>query len=423
MGATPEVAWEDVERALDQALTLGPDDRRAFLTQTRSGDPALAVEVERLLRAVEDSNGFLAESSIDFAAALMARVAKQCVLLPGERFQDYEVVRELGHGGMATVYLAQDLRHGRQVALKVLRPELSASFGADRFAREIAFAARLNHPHILPLHDSGTLDLGMGEPVLFYAMPYVEGRSLRDRLREEPQLPIPEALRIASQVADALEYAHRHDVIHRDIKPENILLTDDHAIVADLGIARALDRAATDGVTQTGLVLGTPAYMSPEQAATGQLDGRSDVYSLGCVLYEMLAGHPPFAGTTVQTVLARHAVDPVPSLRTVRKTVPAGVEQAIERALAKVPADRFATARDFAEALAAPEPHSRAQAGRAHPPPAQGHAGGSRGSAPGHAGGLAVARPTEADRHPRPEACGRRHLRQQYRRRHPGNAG
>jgi TolB-like protein len=358
MGASPQADWEDVERVLDQALTLAPDDRSAFLEQTRSGDPALAAAVERLLRAVEDSDGFLAESGLGFAAALMARVAEQCVLVPGDRFENYEVVRELGHGGMATVYLAQDLRHGRQVALKVLRPELSASLGADRFAREIAFAAQLNHPHILPLHDSGTLDLGMAEPVLFYAMPYVPGGSLRDRLRKEPQLPIAEALRIASQVAEALEYAHRHDVVHRDIKPENILLIDGHALVADFGIARALDRAATDAVTQTGLVLGTPAYMSPEQAATAQLDGRSDIYSLGCVVYEMLAGHPPFAGTTVQTVLARHAVDPVPALRTVRRTVPAGVEHAIERALAKVPADRFATAREFAEALAAPEPAS-----------------------------------------------------------------
>ena len=267
MGATPQVAWEDVERALDQALTLAPDDRSAFLEQTRSGNPALAAEVERLLIAVEDSGGFLAESGLAFAPALVARVAEHCSLMPGDRFENYEVVRELGRGGMATVYLAQDLRHGRQVALKVLLPELSASFGADRFAREIAFAARLNHPHILPLHDSGTIDLGVGEQVLFYSMPYVDGRSLRDRLREEPQLPIPEALRIASQVADALEYAHRHDVVHRDIKPENILLTDEHAFVADLGIARALDRAATDGVTQPGLVLGTPAYMSPEQSA------------------------------------------------------------------------------------------------------------------------------------------------------------
>lgn len=359
MGASPQAGWEDIERVLDQALTLGPDDRIAFLEQTRTSDPALAAAVERLLSAVDDSDGFLAESGLADAAALMARVAAQSVLVPGDRFDNYEIIRELGHGGMATVYLAQDLRHGRQVALKVLHPELSASLGAERFAREIAFAAQLNHPHILPLHDSGKVDLGMGEPVLFFAMPYIAGRSLRDRLRGEAQLPIAEALRIAGQVAEALEYAHRHDVIHRDIKPENILLTDDHALVADFGIARALDRAATDAVTQTGVALGTPAYMSPEQASTAQLDGRSDVYSLGCVVYEMLAGHPPFAGPTMQAVLARHAVDSVPPLRTVRRTVPAGVEQAVERALAKVPADRFATAREFAEALAAPEEHSK----------------------------------------------------------------
>ena len=305
---------------------------------------------------MEDSGGFLAESGLAFAPALVARVAEHCSLMPGDRFENYEVVRELGRGGMATVYLAQDLRHGRQVALKVLLPELSASFGADRFAREIAFAARLNHPHILPLHDSGTIDLGVGEQVLFYSMPYVDGRSLRDRLREEPQLPIPEAIRIASQVADALEYAHRHDVVHRDIKPENILLTDDHAFVADLGIARALDRAATDGVTQPGLVLGTPAYMSPEQSAScsgrwaerrvqSRLRVVRDARGPSTVCRDHLAGGTCAPCRGPRSLAPDGAADGAP-----------GVEQAIERALAKVPADRFATAREFAEALAAPDP-------------------------------------------------------------------
>ena len=356
MDSASDTRWAEIERLLDEALELAPEQRSGFLAQTHSGDPALAVEVERLLRAIEDSGDLLAGSGLAFAAPLVLRVAEHGKLVPGQRFENYEVVRELGHGGMATVYLAQDLRHSRQVALKVLRPELSANYGADRFAREIGIAAQLNHPHILALHDSGSFDLGLGEPALFYAMPYVDGRSLRDRLREEPQLPLPEALRIARQVADALEYAHRQGVIHRDIKPANILLTNDHAIVADFGIARALDRAATEAVTQAGLTLGTPAYMSPEQAEGTHLDGRSDVYSLGCVVYEMLAGHPPFAGTTAQVVLARHAVDPVPPLRTVRRTVPIAVEQAIMRALAKIPADRFATARDFADALATSEP-------------------------------------------------------------------
>jgi len=352
MDATPHVAWDDIERVLDQALTLGPDDRSAFLEQTRSGDSALAAEIERLLHAVEDSNGFLAESSLDFAAALMARVAKQCVLLPGERFQNYEVVRELGHGGMATVYLAQDLRHGRQVALKVLRPELSSSFGADRFAREIAFAARLNHPRILPLHDSGTLDLGIGEPVLFYAMPYVEGRSLRDRLREEPQLPIPEAIRITSQVADALDSAHRHGVIHRDIKPENILLGEGGALVADFGIAVAISTASAGDQSHPGWIAGTPLYMSPEQmSGSGTIDGRSDIYALGVVAYEMLTGQPPFAGATVTAVLAG-TVDaaPPPSLHALRDVIPPAADAVVMRALAR-PEDRYPTGGEFAEAL------------------------------------------------------------------------
>src|SRR5262245_54433002 len=351
MGATPRVAWEDVERALDQAVTLGPDDRKAFLDQTRTRDPALAAEVERLLRAVEDSSGFLAESGLAIGARLVARVAEHSSLQPGDRFENYAVVRELGRGGMATVYLAQDLRHRRQVALKVLRPELSASFGADRFAREITFAAQLNHPHILPLLDSGTLDLELGEPVLFYAMPYVEGRSLRDRLRNEPQLPIPEALRIAGQVADALEYAHRHDVVHRDIKPENILLTDEDAIVADFGIARALDRAATDAETRPGLTLGTPAYMSPEQASGAPLDGRSDVYSLGCVLYEMIAGRAPFVGRTAESVIRQHLSAPPPSLRDFREQISDQLESIVQRCLAKNRADRFKDARELHDAL------------------------------------------------------------------------
>ncbi len=265
----------------------------------------------------------------------------------------YSIERELGRGGMATVYLADDVRHHRQVAIKVLHPELGAMLGAERFQREIGIAARLSHPHILPLHDSGTLDLGFGRPILFYVMPYVAGRSLRERLQEEPQLPIDEALTIARQVADALDHANRQGIIHRDIKPENILMAGERqAVLADFGIARALD-AAGDRLTGTGLTLGTPAYMSPEQSAgSTRLDGRSDIYSLGCVLYEMLAGQPPFLGPTPQAILARHAVDPIPSLRTVRPTVPVALEQLVTQALAKVPADRYPTARALAEALA-----------------------------------------------------------------------
>ena len=262
----------------------------------------------------------------------------------------YRVERELGRGGMATVYLARDLRHDRPVALKVLRPELAASLGPERFLQEIRIAARLQHPHILAVHDSGE---AAGR--LWYTMPYVEGESLRQRIKREGQLPLDQAVRIASQVLSALGYAHAHGVIHRDIKPENILLEGDEAVVADFGVARAITAAGDDRLTETGLALGTPAYMSPEQAgASKELDGRSDLYAVGCVVYEMLAGQPPFTGVTAQQLLARHALDPVPPLRTGRATVPEAVEQTVLRALAKAPADRFRTAAEFAGALATP---------------------------------------------------------------------
>ena len=248
---------------------------------------------------------------------------------------------------MATVYLAEDLKHGRRVALKVLRPELGPALGADRFHREIAVASRLQHPHILSLHDSGEA-AGM----LYYAMPYVEGESLRSRLTREVQLDATVAVGIAADVAEALTCAHAAGVLHRDIKPENILLTAGHAVVADFGIARALDAVGADRLTETGLALGTPHYMSPEQAAGARvLDARSDVYALGCVVYEMLAGEPPFNGPTSQAIMARHAMDPVPSIRTVRATVSPALEAAVGKALAKVPADRFASAAEFKAAL------------------------------------------------------------------------
>jgi len=262
----------------------------------------------------------------------------------------YALERELGRGGMAVVFLARDRRHDRAVAIKVLRQEIAAALGAERFLREIQIAAKLHHPHILPLYDSGAA----GE-LLYYVMPYVEGESLRQRLEREKQLPVEEALALARQVAGALAYAHRNDVVHRDIKPENILLESGEAVVADFGIARAITAAGGDQLTQTGIAIGTPLYMSPEQAAGGEgLDGRSDQYSLACVLYEMLAGHAPFLGGTAHEILARHTMDPVPSLRTARATVPGAVEQALARALAKSPADRYATALQFAEALGGP---------------------------------------------------------------------
>jgi serine/threonine-protein kinase len=265
----------------------------------------------------------------------------------------YAVEREIGQGGMASVYLADDLRHRRKVAIKVLRAELGAALGPERFLREIEFAARLQHPHILPVFDSGRI----GEVTLYYVMPYVAGESLRQRLGREGALPVEEALRLAREVADALGYAHAQGIAHRDIKPENILLQADHAVVADFGIARAIAGGMAVGrdaaaLTATGFSLGTPSYMSPEQAhGSAELDGRTDVYSLGCVLYEMLTGAPPFTGPNVQAVLARHAVDPVAPIRTVRATVPETVERVVLRALAKVPADRYATAAHFANAL------------------------------------------------------------------------
>ena len=260
----------------------------------------------------------------------------------------YRIERQLGRGGMATVYLAEDVKHGRPVAVKVLQPELAHAIGPERFLREIAIAARLSHPNILPLHDSGEAD-----GLLYYVMPYAEGESLRDRLNREHHLPLDDAIRIAVSVADALTYAHQQGVVHRDIKPENILLEGGQAVVADFGIARAIDTAETKQLTETGLVVGTPAYMSPEQASGDRSpDGRCDIYSLGCMVYEMLGGEPPFTGPSPQAVVARHAIDPVPSLRTLRPTIPPGVERAVTKALAKVPADRFATAEQFARQLA-----------------------------------------------------------------------
>ena len=266
----------------------------------------------------------------------------------------YRIVRELGQGGMAVVYLAEDLKHHRQVAIKMVRPELAGVLGAERFLREIEIAAGLHHPHILPLYDSGEArpEGGGKAGFLFYVMPYVDGRSLRDRLAREHQLPIDEALRIAREVADALSYAHSRGVVHRDIKPENILLDAGHAVVADFGIARAVSAAGGDQLTATGVTLGTPAYMSPEQAAGSKdLDGRSDLYSLACVLYEMLGGQPPFTGPTVASVVHQHmAAEPAP-ITQLRPAVPAELSGTLARALAKTPADRFNPVAQFADAL------------------------------------------------------------------------
>jgi serine/threonine-protein kinase len=268
---------------------------------------------------------------------------------------------------MATVFLAQDLRHDRRVAVKVLHPELAATLGADRFLREIQIAARLEHPHVLTLIDSGE-----AEGLPYFVMPFVDGESLGQRLEREGQLPLDEALRIAREVADGLDYAHEQGVVHRDIKPGNILLSRGHALIADFGIAKAVD-AASGGdatATATGLTVGTPRYMSPEQAAGAvEVDGRSDVYALGCVLWEMLAGEPPFDGPTPHVILARKATEEPPEVRIIRKTVPPAVGNVLAKAMATSPADRFPTAGDLARALEAPETVSRVR--RRKPTPRQ----------------------------------------------------
>jgi serine/threonine-protein kinase len=291
---------------------------------------------------------------MDFLAQLTAALSDR-----------YHMERELGRGGMAVVFLAEDLKHRRQVAIKVLKPELSALLGGERFLREIGIAAALQHPHVLPLYDSG-----QAAGLLYYVMPYAEGESLRQRLAREGQLALETALQITREVGSALQYAHEHGIVHRDIKPENIMLSGGQAVVADFGIARALSAAGADQqLTVTGMVVGTPHYMSPEQATGAAVDARSDQYSLACTLYEMLIGEPPFGGPSPQAVMARHSMEPVPSLRTVRRTVPQAVEAAIMRAMAKFPADRFPSVQHFLDGLRAADSVATAVS----PPPRTGY--------------------------------------------------
>ncbi|MDX2120806.1 MAG: serine/threonine-protein kinase, partial [Gemmatimonadota bacterium] len=275
----------------------------------------------------------------------MSQVPERLAAALAER---YRIERQLGQGGMATVYLAQDLKHDRKVAIKVLRPELAAVIGAERFLSEIKTTANLQHPHILPLFDSGAAD-----SFLCSVLPFIEGESLRDRLSREKQLPIADAVRIATEVAGALDYAHRHNVIHRDIKPENILLHDGRALVADFGIALAASKAGGSRMTETGMSLGTPTYMSPEQAlGEREITARSDVYALGCMTYEMLVGDPPFLGGTAQAIVAKVMTEKPAAPSRIRDTIPPAVEDAVLTALEKLPADRFATAAEFAAAIA-----------------------------------------------------------------------
>jgi serine/threonine-protein kinase len=263
----------------------------------------------------------------------------------------YAIERELGRGGMSTVYLATDLRHHRSVALKVLRPELAMALGTERFLREIQVSAALTHPHIVSLHDSGEA----GE-VLFYVMPFIEGESLRSRLRRDGPLPVGEALRIAREVAEALEYAHAHGVVHRDIKPENILLSSGHAVVADFGVARAIGMAGGGQITEVGTAVGSPMYMSPEQVeGDPEVDGRSDIYSLGCVLYEAVTGIAPFGGRSAQAIMVRRLFDTPPPMRSARPEISAGLEAAVNRAMARAASERFVTAAELVASLGALE--------------------------------------------------------------------
>ncbi|HSJ62959.1 MAG TPA: serine/threonine-protein kinase [Gemmatimonadaceae bacterium] len=362
--------WRAVSGIVDAALELPPEERAPFLGRMCSTDD-LRVEVDLLLRACERSGGFLDGAASALAAPLFAEEpspkardeAESLARLRETLASRYAIGREIGRGGMALVYLARDLSHSRQVAVKLLRPDLAAALGAERFLREIEIARRLTHPHILPVLDSGA-----AQGLLYFVMPFVGGETLRDRLAQEYRLPAVEAASIARDVAAALDHAHRNDVLHRDLKPENVLLAHGHAFLTDFGIACAITRAsegAADArvrpLTGAGMSLGTPAYMSPEQARGSRtLDGRSDIYALGCVLFEMLAGHPPFSGPTADNVIRQHVSARAPDLATVRSDVDAAVSNAVARALSKSPEHRFATMEEFANALTAAEPEAAA---------------------------------------------------------------
>ena len=337
--------WKSLEPLIDAAADLPRDRRPAFLDQACGDDPRLRAELEHLLLHYERDDTLLDHPAAQRFESLLGVVAFQ----PPELINgNYRIERKLGQGGMATVYLAHDIRHDRKVAVKVLHPELSAAFRSEQFLAEIRTMAQLQHPHILQLHDSGEVD-----GLLFYVMPYVEGETLRQRIDRGVQLDPEEAVRITREVASALDSAHRHGVIHRDIKPENILLGEGGALVADFGIALAISTASARDRSQPGWIAGTPRYMSPEQiSGAATIDGRSDVYALGAVAYEMLTGQPPFAGPTVTAILAGTvAVAPPPSLRALRGVIPPATDAVVAQALARLPEDRYPTGGEFADAL------------------------------------------------------------------------
>jgi serine/threonine-protein kinase len=352
--------WEHLEPLLDAALELTPERRDAFVNGSCSGDDALRAELRALLAEYATHDVLLDRPAAERFASLLDDDLSR---LPSVLSDRYRIERELGRGGMAVVYLADDLRHERQVAIKVLRPKIAAALGAERFLAEIKLTAQLQHANILPLHDSGEAG-----GFLFYVTPYLEDGSLRQRLEREKQLSIDTAVRLTCEVASALEAAHRRGVVHRDIKPENILLHDGTALVADFGIALALSEASPR-VPTPELALGTPQYMSPEHAAgDGPIDSRTDIYALGTVLYEMLTGEVPFTGTSAAEIIAMRSATPAPSPRVLRPAVPASIDAVVSRALSREPADRYRTAGDFAEALkTALVEHSADQSSRRQP--------------------------------------------------------
>jgi serine/threonine-protein kinase len=351
--------WGRLEPLLDAALELAADQRLAFVDEACGGDARLRAELIRLLEECEHRDTLLERPAAERFTALLDHVP---ISVPEVLDGRYRVERAIGRGGTATVFLAHDIKHDRPVAVKVLHPELAVALGIDRFLAEIKTTARLQHSHILPLHDSGE-----HEGLLYYVMPYVDGESLRHRLQRERQLPIGDAVRTIREVANALDYAHRHGIIHRDVKPENILLRDGTALVADFGIALALSASASTPATEPGRIIGTPQYMSPEQATEeGGVDARTDIYALATMLYEMLAGEPPFTGDTASTILAKRAAMPAPPLSILRPTTPRALDVALARALAREPADRFAAAGEFADAL--DEALGASHAGRATGP-------------------------------------------------------
>lgn len=347
--------WPRVSAIVDGALDLTAARRPAFIADACRGDERLKGQVDRLLDGCKHATAFLGEEASEYAAAVMRELAAELdfdepalagmlAIAVGER---YRIERQLGRGGMAVVYLAHDRKHGCPVAIKVMRPECAAPLASERFLDEIRITAGLVHPNILPLLDSGAVN-----GLLFYVTPFVDGESLRSHLSRHGQLEVEEAVRLAGEIAGALEYAHRRGIVHRDIKPENILLAEGHAVVADFGIARATAVAADGRQSLPGLFFGSPSYMSPEQGqAEGRVDGRSDIYSLGCVLYEMVAGQPPFMGHSANSIMRQHALVTAPPVEALRESVPPALASAIVRALEKAAADRFPSMSDFRDAL------------------------------------------------------------------------